>query len=402
LFFYIGKEFTQIILHTPQKDKNIENNLCPLCGHDWTTYEKLKVQIGVRTENFKQFYDESLLKINKLTEGLYNDYASGIHTKIDNYLNEKDNVVDEKFFKQLSECIVDKIRIIEFTGWCKKHSIELGRYINKEAKYIENSIDLVNGLQKELLEKRIDVSEEFRKVDAQINFKNIFADIFSDNDDNVKLISDERIDRKICYVDYFYFNNLKKQLEEIDNGISKFEPKMDKLQSISNQLKNAKKIYDSQIKKHHSQIIKQIEIPFLIYSGRIIQNYQGGLGILIKEDEELDNIRFISSNKTDHDALNTLSSGQLSALVMAFTLALNKVYQKGKLSTILIDDPVQTMDDINMASFVELLRNEFENKQLIISTHESEFSGYIRYKFLKYGLKSLPFNVKEKLNIPEV
>ena len=37
------------------------------------------------------------------------------------------------------------------------------------------------------------------------------------------------------------------------------------------------------------------------------------------------------------------------------------------MQVLLIDDPVQTMDEINMASFVELLRNEFKDKQIFIN-----------------------------------
>lgn len=381
-----------------QKDTNIESDLCPLCGHKWESFDTLKKQIDIRTENFKKFYGDALLKMNQLIDDLYKDYAKEIHDEINKYLNISENRINPEFFSQLRECISDKSRIIEFSEWCKKQEVGLEHYVNKEAKYIDNISELADSLRDDILKKRIDISEEYRKANEQANFMSLFSDVFESNEDNVRLISDEKIDQKINYIDYFYFNNLNEQLETLGIDKKELEDKKARLLNISIKLRDSKKIYDTQIKKHRSQIIKQIEIPFLIYSGRIIQDYQGGLGILIKENEELDNIRFISSYKTDHDVLNTLSSGQLSALVMAFTLALNKVYQKSKFKAILIDDPVQTMDDINIASFVELLRNEFEDKQLIVSTHESEFSGYIRYKFLKYGLKSLPFNVKDKLN----
>ncbi|MDK6430149.1 hypothetical protein, partial [Enterococcus faecalis] len=57
----------------------------------------------------------------------------------------------------------------------------------------------------------------------------------------------------------------------------------------------------------------------------------------------------------------------------------------------------QTMDEINIASFVELLRNDFSQKQIVLSTHEEEISKYIRYKFSKYGLKTKRINVKNQL-----
>ena len=73
------------------------------------------------------------------------------------------------------------------------------------------------------------------------------------------------------------------------------------------------------------------------------------------------------------------------------------MYGNKNINTILIDDPVQTMDDINMMSFIELIRNEFENKQIIISTHEDEVSLFMRYKFLMHNLKETRVNVKSVL-----
>lgn len=68
---------------------------------------------------------------------------------------------------------------------------------------------------------------------------------------------------------------------------------------------------------------------------------------------------------------------------------------RGLRETILIDDPVQTMDDVNIASLVEVLRNQFSNYQIIMSTHESDKVNYIRYKFEKFGIKTMEYNVKK-------
>lgn len=101
--------------------------------------------------------------------------------------------------------------------------------------------------------------------------------------------------------------------------------------------------------------------------------------------------------KFDHDAINYLSSGQLSGLAIALTLALNKVYGEKSIDLIMIDDPVQTMDEINIASLTEILRNEFKEKQIIMSTHEEEVSRYIRYKFAKYNLNTKRINIKNEI-----
>ena len=105
-------------------------------------------------------------------------------------------------------------------------------------------------------------------------------------------------------------------------------------------------------------------------------------------------IRFTSPGK-EHDILYTMSSGQLSAVLLSFSLALNKIYSGQGIKTVLIDDPIQCMDDINMISFVELLRREFSDCQIILSTHEEDFSNFVRYKFKKYGLDTQAITLKD-------
>ena len=94
--------------------------------------------------------------------------------------------------------------------------------------------------------------------------------------------------------------------------------------------------------KYQGNIISQVEIPFYIYSARILQSYQGGQGILIRDKngkEELNSIRFTTPNE-EHDILYTMSSGQLSGILLAFSLALHKIFINAGLNIMLIDDPV--------------------------------------------------------------
>ena len=99
----------------------------------------------------------------------------------------------------------------------------------------------------------------------------------------------------------------------------------------------------------------------------------------------------------EHYVIYTMSSGQLSAVLLAFSLSLSKIYAGDSFQTILIDDPIQCMDDINMISFVELLRREFSSSQIILSTHEDSFSNYIQYKFEKYRLSSQSITLKHDM-----
>ena len=155
-------------------------------------------------------------------------------------------------------------------------------------------------------------------------------------------------------------------------------------------------IRDRSVDDYKNITLKQLRVPLLIYTGKILQDYQNGLGVFVSKDE----MRFVSNGDAKHDILNTFSSGQLSGFVLAFLFAMNKQYIKASsddIGFILIDDPVQTMDDINISSLIEVLRNDFSDKQIILSTNEMDKENYILYKFYKYNKIGQSFNVKEEI-----
>ncbi|MCE9732323.1 AAA family ATPase [Pectobacterium sp. IFB5596] len=144
-------------------------------------------------------------------------------------------------------------------------------------------------------------------------------------------------------------------------------------------------------RNYADQTISEIELIFHIYSGRLIQNYQRGLGLFI-ESKDGKQLRFLTAEKSEHDAVLSMSSGQVSALSLAFFLSLNKVYSRVPL--ILIDDPSQSLDEVNVASLTDLLRCELNNRQLIVSSHEDDISAYMRYRFTKAGLSTRSLNMQ--------
>ena len=53
------------------------------------------------------------------------------------------------------------------------------------------------------------------------------------------------------------------------------------------------------------------------------------------------------------------------------------------------------MDDLNIHTFIELLRNEFSDYQMIISTHEDFTSRYMKYKFDKFNINTKIQNIQQ-------
>lgn len=174
------------------------------------------------------------------------------------------------------------------------------------------------------------------------------------------------------------------ELKVIEKETKAAQKAQDKIEKLRSTLKKTEQSYTD-------QTISAIEFVFHIYSGRLIQNYQRGLGLFI-ESREGTQLRFLTAEKSEHDAVMSMSSGQVSALSLAFFLSLNKVYSQVPL--ILIDDPSQSLDEVNVASLTDLLRCELKHCQLVVSSHEDDISAYMRYRFDRAGLTTSSLNMQ--------
>lgn len=209
-------------------------------------------------------------------------------------------------------------------------------------------------------------------------------------------VSLEMLKRKVLYLEKLNYEKENTEINEIKQEMKKLILRKEKVTKVRQRLNDLSKLYDNKIEEYKNITLNKLRVPLLIYTGKILQDYQNGLGVFVSRDE----MRFVSNGDAKHDILNTFSSGQLSGFVLAFLFAMNKQYIKPSsddIGFILIDDPVQTMDDINISSLIEVLRNDFADKQIILSTHEIDKENYILYKFYKYNKIGQSFNVKEKI-----
>ena len=95
--------------------------------------------------------------------------------------------------------------------------------------------------------------------------------------------------------------------------------------------------------------------------------------------------RLVITTKGGGDELNPnifLSAGQVNVLSLSIFLA--KAYEYGSeiISTIFMDDPIQNLSDINILSFIDVLRTltQDHDKQIVISTHDEKFFRLLQNK----------------------
>lgn len=383
------------------ENKEIENKVfeerkCPLCGSQFSNENNELIRtIDDITSKINTSCDEIINKIANLRSELKNQINDMILAINEWEKNNSEVEMDEETYK-----VLIKINLNE----------ALIKNINEFAKFIfildiydsnEDSFKSYNSL-KEYIESKIGfLSNEFIDLNSRYKFMDFYDRYFSSNKDSYKRLVEntesvlEKLEQKCKYIGYVFSMKNSIEVNKRNEEIRKLTKELILLEKVRDLLKLIYDIYNKEIIFFRDKIISDIEMPLYLYTGKILQNYQRGLGVFIKKDNT--RVKFVPNNNSDHEIINSFSSGQLSGFVIAFMLVMNKVYtnRSSILNTILIDDPVQTMDDINIASLVEVLRSEFKDKQILLSTHEDNKANYIMYKFSKHDIQYKYFNVKD-------
>lgn len=371
------------------------DTVCPVCGYDW----KEKKDLLDSFENQSTILSELITSNGGELESLIQDFDKKFIKPMIVEVNKffKDNKLDESFINQLQEIKKTEENLKNLNSSFEKLGIELSTFFNQEPKTV---IDLDEKIIK-LKENIKEVKKDFEPENIKEYFSDYFVRYFDEKKEKLEILKTEQLIQKKKYINWKYSSYQNTEILRLDNEYNTKKEKYDKASQINKKLSKIIKIYNDELKLYHEKLIKDIEILFHIYSGRIMQDNQNSLGLFIKADKI--GIRFIESVKVNssgvadydkYDAIFSMSSGQLASLIISFTLALNKRYSKSKL--LFIDDPVQTLDELNIAGFINLLRNEFSDRQIFMSTHEQMMSAYMRYKFQKFGLETMQINFKDK------
>lgn len=107
---------------------------------------------------------------------------------------------------------------------------------------------------------------------------------------------------------------------------------------------------------------------------RFLSNFYRGRGLLDMEIK--DPSRNISSNSPQA----ILSSSQMNALAVSVFLAFNLGVKSLPIQAAMLDDPFQSLDDVNLLGVIDLLRRVREKRQLFVSTHDPRFGQLLERK----------------------
>lgn len=86
------------------------------------------------------------------------------------------------------------------------------------------------------------------------------------------------------------------------------------------------------------------------------------------------------------DPLVIFSTSQANIAALSYFLAMGWSAGDRALPFVLLDDPVQSMDDVNVLGFADLSRHIRSARQLIVSTHDRRFAGLLERKLAPRSL----------------
>lgn len=382
------------------------NNVCPLCGSDFRENDG---SLALAIQNTKNVFEEA----KKMLRNALSEEKQGWKAKVRliktqlKTLIEKENANRQTYNDinniRQSFSMVEKIKkqLQEFDKLCEDDQIKKfsdeevfqSEYENIEEyeSVVQNLTAILNQLKEQLEIRQINIDRDYYET-----FKENLAKL---NEVGYRV---EKLENKKMYL--AWRERKKKALEysEKKGQLDKELQDLEKLYIKQRKLDKLIECQDTARKQYLNDLLNYIEIPFYIYSGKLIQTYQLGLGLFCYSgnvDDQLTEFKIGVSNEGldgQLDVTSKFSSGQKNVTNIALMLALKKI-AKTNLDIFMVDDPCQSLDELNIASFVEIIKNEFKDTQLILSTHEDRIAGYINYKCEKAGKNIKLYNVQNEL-----
>lgn len=358
-----------------------DDKFCPLCGNDWKTHEAMLDAIEVRAQKISNALGENGKTLITLITAMTTELTS-----IETFVQGREASLKPEYNAALYQALTrvgPRLTVIQqLLERLRTEGIQINfPFSDDESVTTVRLEELRNAMRQKKTIETVVLPEDWRKT-----LEAVFKDL-----QDFYLFDPLDLVNKELYIKIKANEAQSTRLQKCLEDLQKIQRETDAATKAKEKVTRLRTTLEKAEQKYSDQTISEIELIFHIYSGRLIQNYQRGLGLFI-ESRDGKQLRFLTAEKSEHDAVMSMSTGQVSALSLAFFLSLNKVYAEVPL--ILIDDPSQSLDEVNIASLTDLLRCELKESQLIVSSHEEDISAYMRYRFNRAGMTTSSLNMQ--------
>lgn len=362
----------------------LPDKVCPLCGRE---AEKL-------TELFSD--TEAVLKSNLgLIATQLTNVISDLTDLFEVHVIQKVNT-----FLNLHQAVIEKSNLL--LPYLQISTVELSEKLKNENTIFLNAADCVDF---KLFEKKYTeiIDKLFSKIreETEVITEELYTKLLRISTEyysNIEPYDEQALMKKKFYISSLFSNSLNIKFKTAESNYTaldkKIKNKKSRYDSVFENISTIVKKYDLAKKQYQSSIAKNIAVPMFVFSGKIIQNYPLGLGVLIQIEN---NAIVFKTGNMKSDIFNNLSTGQLNGVVISLLLAIKEIFTTGNsLNILLIDDPLQTIDEISAISLIDLLSEHFGDTQIFLSTHEDDKQFLMKKKYEQSGKKCKILNMQEE------
>lgn len=360
--------------------------------------DTLKIEINKNEKdilNKETEYSKNQSKLDKNKNSIESIQAKEVYQKTEQTIKELnlDHSKIEKTVIENSIITIDKELLIKSDSLNKTSNelVTLNKNISDDKIQIdeanlEGSISGIEALLKSKKESIANYKVDFNKL---ISSEEINEDVIKNHQSNYQKRLDNLLslskDLNSLSVDLELIkenitrNNLEKEIKNLESTLPKLVNSFNKIDAA----KNDCMIYvETGINNYFNkdvinEIYKRIEphpkLTEIHFSTDF--NDKGEPRLLIRTGNE-------NEEEEKVNPVLFLSAGQVNVLSLSIFFAKAFEYGNETIETIFMDDPIQNLSDINVLSFIDLLRTLISkhDKQIVISTHDEKFFRLLQNK----------------------
>lgn len=349
-------------------------NSCPLCGHQYESEEALIQTVREFGKQFNASLEQITQGVSLSIKQFVEQVKIKIITPIDNYYSSIG--LDAEVLATYQS--LNKLQMkdtCQFLEWLL--SIQVDSNLSKE----EIAGKILQNIEIWRQKTARELPEDFDTLRLQ-KVQSSYGRSLKEG-----ILTIANLENKRQYLSTLWNATTSQLLAEKTVQMNLLITRQTRLAARSKLMKKTIDSIKEQKNAYLSKMVSQIETLFYIYTGRIMQDNYYGRGCFLNYKQSNSVVLFTSgSYKNEVDAVYKMSSGQLVSISVAFMLTVNKLYANHPF--IAIDDPVQTIDDLNLWGFMETLRHDFKDCGVLLSTHERNFGMLLTDKFNKSGLET--------------
>ncbi|MEK4110100.1 exonuclease SbcC [Paenibacillus sp. DS2363] len=357
------------------REKKVNDNIRAL---DNQFFKEVTEPLRLRLENiltkFKQQYDDVEKQLNK-DLNTYSELKSSLILKNNDIKIQIDRIQEslislfgsEVKLEELEASSLDDI-ISRSEEWFALNQSLLGFSSNLTFSEIESELTMLreqylNGKDYAIVKRNMEsIKSKFVVIDDLIDsMKEILNKKLPDEYEAV-MIRYEKLEEVIKQ-----YNDEKQQIDYYRTEVSKWHGKL---------LGKQRQIVKERLENHPiiSWVYETIN-PHPFHKRLHITNTERGTNFIGETQLE---------DKVDLYLDQIFSAAQLNILALSIFLGLGLTQRYSQLQQLFMDDPIQSMDDVNILAFIDVLRaimdSRYSNKHIVVSTHDENFAQLLSIK----------------------